>query len=244
VTRICVVTGGSSGIGRATVARLAAEGATVVVFDRVAPRDLPPGCSHRRVDVGDAAQVQAAVAEVLATHGHVDVLVNCAGIGMQATPFHGLDMAVWDEVMRVNLGGTVAMVKAVLPAMRARQAGAIVNIGSSFGILARGDQSAYAVSKAAVIHFTKCVAIDLGPSPVRINCVCPGLIDTPLTSFLQDPRNAALRATNHAAHTMRRSGTAEEVAAVIAFLVSDAASYVTGHAMSVDGGYASGKWLV
>lgn len=244
MTRLCVVTGGSSGIGRATVARLAGEGATVVVFDRAVPKDLPPGCSHRRIDVGDAAQVQAAVAEVLATHGRIDVLVNCAGIGMQATPFHDLDMGVWDEVMRVNLGGTVATVKAVLPSMRARHAGAIVNIGSSFGILARGDQSAYSVSKAAVIHFTKSVAIDLGASPVRINCVCPGLIDTPLTSFLQEPRNAGLLAANHAAHALRRSGRPEEVAEVIAFLVSDAASYVTGHAMSVDGGYTSGKWLV
>ena len=243
MTRLCVVTGGSSGIGRATVARLADEGATVVVFDRALPRDLPPGCSHHRVDVGDVAQVQSAVSAVLATHGGIDVLVNCAGIGMPATPFHDLDMGVWDEVMRVNLGGTVSMVKAVLPSMRARQAGAIVNIGSSFGILARGDQSAYSVSKAGVIHFTQCVAVDLGASPVRINCVCPGLIDTPLTSFLQDPRNAALLATNHAAHALRRSGRPEEVAAVIAFLVSDAASYVTGHAMSVDGGYTSGKWL-
>jgi meso-butanediol dehydrogenase / (S,S)-butanediol dehydrogenase / diacetyl reductase len=243
VTRLCVVTGGSSGIGRATVARLAGEGATVVVFDRVVPAALPPGCSHRLVDVADAGQVQAAVAEVLAAHGGIDVLVNCAGIGMQAVPFQDLDPRVWDEVMRVNLGGTVAMVRAVLPSMRARQAGAIVNIGSSFGILARGDQSAYSVSKAAVIHFTQCVAVDLGASAVRINCVCPGLIDTPLTSFLQDPRHGALLAANHAAHALRRSGRPEEVAEVIAFLVSDAASYVTGHAMSVDGGYTSGKWL-
>ena len=243
MTRLCVVTGGASGIGRATVARLAGEGATVVVFDRVAPGDLPAGCSHRLIDVGDPAQVEAAVPEVLASHGRIDVLVNCAGIGMQAVPFHDLDLRVWDEVMRVNLGGTVAMVKAVLPSMRAQQAGAIVNIGSSFGLLARGDQSAYSVSKAAVIHFTKCVAIDLAASPVRINCVCPGLIDTPLTSFLHDPRNAGLLAANHAAHALRRSGRPEEVAEVIAFLLSDAARYVTGHAMSVDGGYTSGKWL-
>ncbi len=241
--RICVVTGGASGIGQATAAKFVAGGDVVVVLDRRVPAALPARAEAHLVDVGDPAQAQAAVAAVLGRHGRIDVLVNCAGIGMQATPFHDLDMVVWDELMRVNLGGTVAMVRAVLPAMRARNAGAIVNVGSSFGLLARRDQSAYSVSKAAVIHFTKCVAVDLGASAVRVNCVCPGLIDTPLTSFLQDPRNAGLLAGNHALHAQLRSGQPDEVADVILFLASDAARLVTGHALSVDGGYVAGKWV-
>ena len=241
--RICVVTGGASGIGRATVARFAADGNTVVVLDRQTPVELPAGGEYYRVDVGDAEQVRAVVARLLVELGRIDVLVNCAGIGMQAVPFHELDMQVWDELMRVNLGGSVAVVQAVLPSMRARNAGAIVNVGSSFGLIARRDQSAYSVSKAAVIHFTKCVAVDLGASAVRINCVCPGLVDTPLTAFLQEPANAGLLAANHALHAQQRSGQPPEVAELIAFLASDAARLVTGHALSVDGGYAAGKWM-
>ena len=153
--RIWVVTGGESGIGRATGARFAADGNTVVVLDRQTPGELPAGGEYYRVDVGDAEQVRAVVARLLVELGRIDVLVNCAGIGMQAVPFHELDMQVWDELMRVNLGGTVAVVQAVLPSMRARNAGAIVNVGSSFGLIARRDQSAYSVSKAGLTQLAR-----------------------------------------------------------------------------------------
>ena len=109
--------------------------------------------------------------------------------------------------------------------------------------MGRDTQAPYATSKAAVIHLTRCLAIDLGSSGVRANCVCPGLTATPLVSFLQDPAMKDLAAQHHAAHAFNRAGKPEELADVIVFLLSDQARLVTGQAISVDGGYSAGKWL-
>ena len=237
-----VVTGGSSGIGAATVARLA-ETSTVIVIDIQKPRYDAPRVEHLALDVSDAAAVQRAIDGVLERHGRIDGLVTCAGIGSGAKRFGEYALDEWQRVLDVNLMGTMYTVRAVLPSMQARGCGAIVTIGSSFGVMGRDMQAPYATSKAAVIHMTRCLAIDLGSGGVRANCVCPGLVDTPLTGFLQDPSMKELAAAHHAAHAFNRAGRPEEIADVIVFLLSDQARLVSGQAISVDGGYSAGKWL-
>lgn len=233
--RIAIVTGAASGIGAATLALLAARGATVIGFDVVAR-----GETMLEVDVADDAAIDRGVAEVIARHGRVDVLVNCAGIGGQGTTTD-ITLETWDKVMRVNLRGTFAMCRAVLPGMIGRGSGAIVNIGSTFGLLARDDAVAYGVSKAAVIHLTRSMAVDLADSGVRANCVCPGIIETAMTAPVFAGPDDLMR-RNTEIHAMRRQGQPEKVAEAIAFLVSDRASFITGTAFPVDGGYTAGKW--
>lgn len=240
--RICVVTGASSGIGLATVRHLLGEGATVVGLDLRRSPELPAAVDWRALDVSRDDEVPEAVSDVLARYGRVDVLVNAAGIARTWGVAHELSIDDWDRVMTVNFRGTLLMCRAVIPSMLARRAGAIVNVGSTFGLLARQFSGPYSVSKAAVIHLTQCLALDLADSGVRVNCVCPGLIDTPMTAYLQDPANARQREGDLALHAMHRAGRPEEVAAAIGYLASDAASYVTGAALPVDGGYTAGKW--
>lgn len=240
--RIAIVTGGASGIGRAAVWRLAAAGATVLVADRQRPRELPRGAAFCELDVTDEARVEALVADTLERRGAIDILVNCAGVGAMGT-VNDTDLAEWDRILAINLRGTYALCRAVLSSMTARGRGAIVNLGSTFGLLAPQQMVAYSVSKAAVIHLTRCLAVDLADSGVRVNCVCPGLVQTAMTAPLFDPAETGVLERNLAAHALRRSAEPEEVAEAITWLVSDAASFVTGAALPVDGGYTAGKWL-
>lgn len=235
--KVAIVTGAASGIGAAVAALLGDLGAVVVGFDLAgAPPAILP------VDIADAASVQRAIDGVSADHRGIDILVNCAGTGSLGTI---LDLAPeeWARVMAVNLTGTYAACRAALPHMLARGSGAIVNIGSTFGLLARENCLAYGVSKAGVIHMTRLMAVDLADSGIRVNCVCPGLIETAMTAPLYDDEAAQALARNTALHALRRSGQADEIASAVAFLVSDAASFITGAALPVDGGYTAGKWI-
>lgn len=234
--KVCLVTGAASGIGLAVARKLAAAGARVVGFD------LEPGPGLTGLDVSDAEAVASAVCDAEARHGRIDVLVNSAGVGARGGGVLEMTQDDWRRTMSVNLDGTLSTCRAVIPGMVARGAGAVVNLGSTFGLMARPQTLAYGVSKAAVIHLTKSIALDVARSGVRVNCVCPGLIDTPLIGYLHEPSRAGLRDANVKAHAAGRLGEADEVADAILYLASDAASFITGAALAVDGGYTAGKW--
>jgi 2-hydroxycyclohexanecarboxyl-CoA dehydrogenase len=238
--RLALVTGGASGIGAATARRLAAEGAHVVVADRDAEgaqklaADI--GGDAVVVDVADVAAVRAAVADVGEAVGPVDVLVNNAG-GDRAALFLDTDEAAWDAALALNLTSVIACTHAVLGSMVSRGGGAIVNVASEAGRVGMVGGAIYAAAKAGVIGLTKAVAREGARHGVRCNAVAPGPVDTPLLEGLRgDPLGARIRQGMIEATVVGRCGRPEEIAAAIAFLASDDASYVTGHTLAVSGG--------
>jgi len=240
--RIALVTGGASGIGAATVRRLAAEGARVAVADidldgaRVVAGEVDG--LPLRLDVADASSASAGVAATESELGPIDVLVNNAGTDRFAF-FVNTDEALWDFVLGVNLRGTIAVTHAVLDGMQRRGGGAIVNVASEAGRVGSQGSVVYSAAKAGVIGFTRAVARESSRFGVRVNAVAPGPIDTPLLNAAPvelGEIGERLKAGMIAATSMRRIGQPEEVAAAIAFLASDDASFVTGQTINVSGG--------
>ncbi|MBI3154656.1 MAG: beta-ketoacyl-ACP reductase [Burkholderiales bacterium] len=228
--KICIVTGAAQGIGAATVARFAAEGAVVVGCDRRA--DPIEGAARSfAVDVTDREQVDAMVAAVLAEYGRIDVLVNNAGITKDARLVK-MTPEQFDAVIDVNLRGVFHCAQAVAPAMVEQGAGAILNASSVVGIYGNFGQTNYAASKFGVIGFTKTWSRELGPKGVRVNAVAPGFVDTPILETMPEKVVARMRE----AVPLQRLGRPEEIAAVYAFLASDDASYVNGAVIEVSGG--------
>lgn len=229
--RVVVVTGGASGIGAATVARLREEGATTVAWDvQEAPAD-PPHASAV-VDVTDEAAVATALADVLATHGAIDGFVNVAG--MLGTPARLVDTDL-DQARRtfeVNTHAVLTTMKHVLATMVDARRGAIVNVASNAALQARPGLAPYAASKAATIAYTRTAAREHGRHGIRVNAVCPGGTLTPMMGPVDDAAVAGVLRTI----PLGRFAAPEEIASVIAFLLSDDASYLSGATVVVDGG--------
>ena len=232
----CIVTGGGSGIGLATARHLAARGADVAALD------LRPGGGHEglvavEADVTDQASVDAAVGTVTERFGGIDILVNNAGIGAAGTVEDNPDDE-WRSVFDVNVLGMVRMARAALPHLRRSKAPAVVNTCSIAAVTGLPERACYSASKGAVLSLTLAMAADLLDDGVRVNCVCPGTIDTPWVGRLLEaaPDPVAERAALEARQPMGRLGTAEEVADAIAWLAAPASGFVTGIALAVDGG--------
>jgi NAD(P)-dependent dehydrogenase (short-subunit alcohol dehydrogenase family) len=236
--KVALVTGAATGIGRATVARLAAEGAAVVAAVAEASQlEAVAGFAPLVLDVRSEAAWEVAVGEVEARLGGLDILVNNAGIHRSGGALE-TDRALWDEVMAVNLWGTFLGCRAAIPALRRRGGGAIVNLASVNALSGAPRAAAYAASKGGVRALTMALAIDHARENIRVNCVCPGAVATPLLEGViagaTEPE--AMRGTVVARHPMGRIAEPEEVAAVVAFLASADASFMTGLAIPVDGG--------
>ena len=241
--KISLVTGAASGIGAATVRRFRDEGSKVYGFDVSEPTSAETAEAAETIwlgDVRDEARVSEVVSEIVAREGRLDVVVNAAGVAGGGA-VHMVSLEEWERVMGVNLTGTFLVCKHAATQMLAQRSGNIVNIASVEGIEATEGGSMYNASKGAVILLTKNMAIDYGRMGLRVNCICPGFVDTPLTGvvFKQEGMQEYLdRFTD--AHQLGRVAQPEEIAAAAVFLASEDASFVTGHALVVDGGFTAG----
>ncbi len=243
--RVVLVTGGASGMGAASARRFAAAGATVVLLDRNADGAAAVaaeigGPEPLVGDVSDSAFCREAVDTTVTRHGRIDVLVNAAGTIHRADSL-GTDDADWRRVMGVNVDGMFWLCRAALPHMIEAGRGAIVNFGSIWGGVGSAGSTAYCVSKGAVHQLTRALALDHVEQGIRVNAVAPGEVNTPmLASERAAPPSADdLQALADATIPMKRLADPDEIAAVVVFLASDDASYMTGEIVHVDAGYTA-----
>jgi len=221
-----VVTGAASGLGLAIAKAAEAEGARIIAIDRVAA----PFADSRICDIADEEQVKTALSGL----PRIDAVANSAGIARRAKVDEA-DMADFDAVMAVNVRGTFLVSKYALPHMRAH-GGAIVHLSSGVATTGTRNRAAYTASKGAVLSLTLNMALDYAADKVRVNCICPGFVNTPLLASLPPEKKARLAAL----HPLGRMGEPEEIAHMALFLMSDQAQWITGQAIAIDGGYNIG----
>ncbi|MBV1917305.1 MAG: SDR family oxidoreductase [Sphingomonadaceae bacterium] len=230
--KVAIVTGGASGIGAATVERLSSEGAKVMIADLGEPADTNRDVKFMRTDVSSEAQVNALVEATVKEWGQLDIMVNNAGIGsLSSTP--DTDPETWEKIFAVNSTGVFLCCRAAIPHMR-EKGGAIVNTASISGLFGDYFMPAYNASKGAVVNYTRSLALECAEFGIRVNAVCPGLVETPLVSnVVGDPEDK-----EHwvGLIPLGRAARPEDIAAAIAFLSSEDAACVTGVNLPIDGG--------
>ncbi len=242
--KVAVVTGGATGIGEATAELFAEEGARVAIFDRdpegeaVASRIT--GARFYQADIASENEVKRAMEHAEADFGGVDILVNNAAVfvlkGLDATPEE------WRRSLDVNVIGTSLCTRYASESMKKRGGGAVVNLSSISAFIAQPEFLTYSATKAALVNMTRCMALDLAPHGIRVNCVCPGTIRTTATDRHMEKTGQteeAFLAENAPMHLLNRDGTPREVAYAILFLASDEASFITATPLMVDGGYTA-----
>ena len=232
--KVAIVTGAASGIGKATAARFQAEGAAVIAADRAGAEGVVAA------DAGSEEDVRRLVERALAEHGRLDVFFANAGISGGLASIFEQSVEDWQEILRVNLIGTWLAIKHAAPAMKEQGAGSIICTASVAGLRAGAGGPAYSASKAGVIRLVQVAATQLAGANIRVNAICPGLIETGMTRPLYENARAAGREDmiGHL-NPMKRGGEPEEIAAAALFLASDESSYVNGHALVVDGGLSA-----
>jgi meso-butanediol dehydrogenase/(S,S)-butanediol dehydrogenase/diacetyl reductase len=242
--KVAVVTGAASGIGAATAKQLAEQGARVVVVDRndkdgervaadLNESGVSGSASFQKINVADWTSVQEGFARIGDQCGRIDILVNNAGVGsFGLTP--DLPVEQWQNTIAVTLNGAFYCSKAAIPLLRAARGGAIVNVGSTSGLGGDYGLAAYNAAKGGVVNFTRTLAIDHIRENIRVNCVCPGLVDTPAAAELKAMKEYWTRLVD--AHPRGRASTADEIASVILFLASDKSAALVGAAVVADGG--------
>lgn len=240
--KVALVTGAASGIGRATAERLAAEGARVLITDvneaglaetADAIRKADGRVALRRCDISDAAACAASVGAAVAEYGRLDVLCNVAGIGLYGHA-EQLSDEQWNRVLAVNLSGTFFMSRAALSALLETR-GNIVNVASTAGLVGIAYAAAYCASKGGVVQLTRSMAVEFAHRGVRVNCVCPGGVDTPLARGFEVPEGGRPELLSRMS-LVREMGRPEEIAGAIAYLASPEARYVNGATFPIDGG--------
>ncbi|MFE9043421.1 SDR family NAD(P)-dependent oxidoreductase [Streptomyces sp. NPDC007818] len=238
--RRIVVTGAASGIGHAMTRMFLEEGGTVVAAD-LDPATVPDGALGRAVDVADPHRMAELITHAESAMGGIDILCNNAGVG-STTSVVDATVEEWDRVFAVNARGTFLGMKYALPGMLERGSGVIVNTASVAGMVGFRDRASYCASKGAVIALTKQAAIQYARAGIRVNCVCPGTVDSPWVERLVDGADdpAAYRAQLVARQPMGRLAESDEVARAVLFLASDDAAFVTGSGVVVDGGLVAG----
>jgi NAD(P)-dependent dehydrogenase (short-subunit alcohol dehydrogenase family) len=244
--KVALVTGAASGIGFACARRYADEGAAVIGTDLAESanwdqvRASAKGSQFHQLDVRDEAAQQAAAAAALEEFGRIDVLVTAAGVA-GGGPVHLLPVDAWQHVQDVNLKGTFLSAKAVLPAMMEQRSGSIITIASVEGLEGGEGASTYNASKGGVVILTKNLALDYGRLGIRANAICPGFIETPMfDSVMNGEAFAEQKERIRLQHKLGRFGRPEEIAGAAFFLASEDASFVSGQALAVDGGFTAG----
>jgi NAD(P)-dependent dehydrogenase (short-subunit alcohol dehydrogenase family) len=243
--KVAIITGGNSGIGRSTARLFADEGAKVVIAARHADRghavaqeiEAGGGIAHFiQCDVRREDEVQRLVRAAVETYDGLDVLVNNAGVIFRGRDVVSTTLDEWEETFAVNVRGAFLMGKYALPEMIHRGGGSIVNVASYFGLVGGPGVAAYCASKGAVVQLTRAMALDHAAAGVRVNCVCPGSVHTPMMEEAWDQFGEGAPEVWAAKHPLGRVARPEEVAQTILFLASSASSFITGTAVPVDGG--------